>query len=597
TGSGWTPPGERTSTRRCRPAGCSPVRSFTGSSSSDPRPRLAVGGAARGGRRGRRPGGGLAGAQLDGVPRGARGPGGAARAPRGGRARGVRDLRRPDRGVAPDPRGMAAADRVRGRRPDLEPRQSRALSAGEGVERGRAGLARPAGRGGRRARRGLGVRRAGGDARGRRGRGGGRDPAGDLAVAARRRRARGRGHGRRAELGPDGTAAGPPGGRRDAARAAPGPLGPGERGPCRPRLAGLRRGVLVARPRARGRRRPAPRDRHRRLRRGLPARLAGAVRARRRRSARTGAHRPPRPVARRGRGGGADRGVAPPAHRARGGRRPRHPPSPPSPTGVPTCIVVSPRPRSLPRRPALVAAAILALWPAILSLPMLAGRWLASPWSDQYTAGYPFHAWSAEWWRRTGHVPLWNPELFGGLPFVAAGHGDIFYPTWLLRLLVPVTTAGNLSFALHYLLAGLFTYALLRRLGAGWTGAVVGGLAYELSGLIASYPSPGHDGKLFASTALPLAFLALVLALRERRWAGYPLLAVAVALALLGHFQLAYYLLIAAGLFALYLTFEEAPERRPAARAARLALALGAVLLGFGIAAIQILPFFGYIPF
>jgi len=250
-----------------------------------------------------------------------------------------------------------------------------------------------------------------------------------------------------------------------------------------------------------------------------------------------------------------------------------------------------------PRRPALVAAAILALWPAILSLPMLAGRWLASPWSDQYTAGYPFHAWSAEWWRRTGHVPLWNPELFGGLPFVAAGHGDIFYPTWLLRLLVPVTTAGNLSFALHYLLAGLFTYALLRRLGAGWTGAVVGGLAYELSGLIASYPSPGHDGKLFASTALPLAFLALVLALRERRWAGYPLLAVAVALALLGHFQLAYYLLIAAGLFALYLTFEEAPERRPAARAARLALALGAVLLGFGIAAIQILPFFGYIPF
>ncbi len=251
-----------------------------------------------------------------------------------------------------------------------------------------------------------------------------------------------------------------------------------------------------------------------------------------------------------------------------------------------------------PRRPALLATAAFALWPVILSLPMLAGLWLAStPWSDQYTAGFPFHAWSAEWWKRTGHVPLWNPELFGGMPFIAAGSGDVFYPTWLLRLLIPVTTAGNLSFFVHYVLAGLFTYALLRRLRVGWTGSVIGGLAYELSGLIASYPSPGHDGKLFCSTMLPLAFLALVLALKDRRWEGYPLLAVAVALALLGHFQLAYYLLIAAGLFALYLTFEESGGAGSGERTARLALALGAVLVGFGIAAIQIIPFFGYIPF
>src|SRR5690242_11894757 len=84
---------------------------------------------------------------------------------------------------------------------------------------------------------------------------------------------------------------------------------------------------------------------------------------------------------------------------------------------------------------------------------MLAGMWLASPWSDQYNAGYPFHSWSAEWIKRTGHLPLWNPEIFGGLPFVAAGSGDIFYPTWLLRLVIPVTAAGNLSFFVHYVLA------------------------------------------------------------------------------------------------------------------------------------------------
>src|SRR5205823_10661671 len=203
-----------------------------------------------------------------------------------------------------------------------------------------------------------------------------------------------------------------------------------------------------------------------------------------------------------------------------------------------------------PKHPGLWATAAFSLWTVLLSLPMLRGLWLASPWSDQYISGVPFHAWGAEWYKRLGHLPLWDPAVFGGLPFVAAGHGDMFYPTWLLRFIVPVTTAGNLSFFLHYILAGLFTYLLLRRLRVGWLGSVIGGLAYELSGLIASYPSPGHDGKLFASTMLPLMLLALVLALRDRRWVGYPLLGVATALTLLGHFQLAYYSLIAAGLFA-----------------------------------------------
>jgi len=228
---------------------------------------------------------------------------------------------------------------------------------------------------------------------------------------------------------------------------------------------------------------------------------------------------------------------------------------------------------------------------------MLHGLWLASPLSDQYLSGIPFHAWGAAWYKRMGHLPLWDPEVFGGLPFVAAGHGDMFYPTWLLRFIVPATTAGNVSFFVHYILAGLFTYLLLRRLRVGWIGCVIGGLAYELSGLIASYPSPGHDGKLFASAMLPVMLLALVLALRDRRWEGYPLLAAATALTLLGHFQLAYYSLIATGLFALYLTFEEAGDSGAGARALRLGVGLVAVLIAFGVAAIQILPFFEYIPF
>ena len=250
-----------------------------------------------------------------------------------------------------------------------------------------------------------------------------------------------------------------------------------------------------------------------------------------------------------------------------------------------------------PKRPTLIATGLFTLWVALLSLPMLQGKWLASSVSDQYPAGYAYRSWGAEWWHRLGHVPLWNPELFGGLPFVAAGHGDIFYPTSFLRLLLPVATVVNLNFVVHSILAGLFTYWLLRRLAVSWTGATVGGLAYELSGLIASYPSPGHDGKLFASAALPLGFLALVMALRDRRWEGYALFGLAVSCSLLGHVQLAYYWLIATGLFALYLTLEENRSDPASGRVARLALTLGAVILGFGLAAIQVLPFSLNIPF
>ncbi len=46
-----------------------------------------------------------------------------------------------------------------------------------------------------------------------------------------------------------------------------------------------------------------------------------------------------------------------------------------------------------PKRPNLVALGLLTLWVAILALPMFAGKWLASPWSDQYSAGYAFRAW------------------------------------------------------------------------------------------------------------------------------------------------------------------------------------------------------------
>jgi len=249
-----------------------------------------------------------------------------------------------------------------------------------------------------------------------------------------------------------------------------------------------------------------------------------------------------------------------------------------------------------PPRPALLAALVFLVAALTLCWPMLAGRFLLG--DDQYVAGYAFRLFGAEMFHATGRIPEWNPYLFGGLPYIAAQHGDIFYPTAWLRWFLPIDTAMNLGFFGHIVLAGVTMYAFLRALRASWAGALVGGLAYELSGIVASLVRPGHDGKLFVSALAPLALLAVLRAIRDRRPWGYGLLALTVGLCMLSpHYQLTYYLLVATGLWTLFLVFLD-PERPAALRWPReLGLVFGAVLLGLGIAGIQVLPFLQYVPY
>lgn len=247
-----------------------------------------------------------------------------------------------------------------------------------------------------------------------------------------------------------------------------------------------------------------------------------------------------------------------------------------------------------PRWPRAIAWLVFVLAALTLCAPMLGGRWLLG--DDQFVAGYAFRLYGAEYFQATGNIPQWNPYLFGGMPFIAAMHGDIFYPTAWLRWFLPVDVAMNIGFAVHIVLAGGFMYLFLRGLRLSWTAAVAGGVAYELTGIIASLVSPGHDGKLFVSALMPLAFFALLRAVRDRRSWGYGLFALVVGLALISpHYQLTYYMLVACGLWTLYLALAD-PERPEGVRWPRVvAAAFGAVVLGLGLSALQAIPFLEYI--
>jgi hypothetical protein len=253
-----------------------------------------------------------------------------------------------------------------------------------------------------------------------------------------------------------------------------------------------------------------------------------------------------------------------------------------------------------PARPTLWATLIFAAATMMLAWPGLTGQILFNVRSDQYTLGYAFRHFAELSLREGNGFPQWSPYLQGGLPYIGAMHGDIFYPTFLLRMLVGTAQAITWEFPIHLFLAGLFTYLFLRAWRLPFFAAVIGGLAYMLSGSIAGYASPGHDGKLFVSALFPLTLHLLTRGIRDGRGWAWGAFAIAVGLAVLSpHPQLLQYMLLAAGAFSLYLalaTHDGVGKLAGATAVKRLAFAAGGVVLGLMIGAIQFLPAFAYKP-
>src|SRR5215210_231098 len=88
-----------------------------------------------------------------------------------------------------------------------------------------------------------------------------------------------------------------------------------------------------------------------------------------------------------------------------------------------------------------LAAIVYAIATLALGHAALSGGFLVTTLSDQYTGGFPVRDFAAQSLRSGHGIPLWNPYIFGGLPYVAAMHGDIFYPTFLIRMIMPTDLA------------------------------------------------------------------------------------------------------------------------------------------------------------
>ncbi len=251
-----------------------------------------------------------------------------------------------------------------------------------------------------------------------------------------------------------------------------------------------------------------------------------------------------------------------------------------------------------PRFPFAWAALAYAMATLTLAYPALAGGFLVNPMSDQYLGGYPVREFAAQVFKATGSFPLWSPYLFGGMPYVAAMHGDIFYPTFLLRLVLGTDVGMTWSFVVHVFLAGLMTFGFLRACRMSFSAALVGGLAYLMGGNIAGLAAPGHDGKLYVSALFAATLWLLVLGMRHGKPWAWGMLCLVIGLAVLSpHPQALQYMLLWSGAFALYLAFGSwQGERLPRNVALRrVAYGLGAVVVGAALGAFQYLPVFEYV--
>lgn len=171
---------------------------------------------------------------------------------------------------------------------------------------------------------------------------------------------------------------------------------------------------------------------------------------------------------------------------------------------------------------------------------------------DVFTYFYPNQAYAADALRQ-GRLPLWNPFLFAGVPFLANSQTAVFYPFNLLFLITSVPRAYVYSVLLHVIIAGCCMYIFCRSTLA----------VDRLSALAAAFVFMfgGFTGGLFGhlNQLQVVAWAPLVLTLFERSYHQQSLKWAALAggvvglQALAGHTQELYLTLVVLGLLFLWL--------------------------------------------
>jgi hypothetical protein len=163
----------------------------------------------------------------------------------------------------------------------------------------------------------------------------------------------------------------------------------------------------------------------------------------------------------------------------------------------------------------------------------------------------------------SGRIPLWNPYIYGGIPFAANPQASLFYPLSWFYLVMPVIQAHKWMIVVHTFLAGSFMYLLLRRFRLRQSAAVVGALPWMFGSYLITNAAVGHLTMVFTAAWLPLVVYLYDRTLAKpwsawTFWTGFVLGVQFLA----GEPQNAYYTALLMTMYGLVRTLSDAPEGR-----------------------------------
>jgi len=209
--------------------------------------------------------------------------------------------------------------------------------------------------------------------------------------------------------------------------------------------------------------------------------------------------------------------------------------------------------------------------------------------TDQIYQFYPWRLFSLEQLRR-GQLPLWNPYVFSGSPFIANDQSAVFYPINLLLTWLPAHLIPGWSAILRLLTASLGMYALLRAWKASPAASVLAGITFALGGFVMLLLGHPHTNVIIW---LPLLILTADKTLSAPNPWPWALLGAATigAQFLGGHAETSFFTLLVWGLYALVQGSQHVRHNIP-----RLGFLCLSLIAGAALAAIQLLPFLELLP-
>ena len=207
--------------------------------------------------------------------------------------------------------------------------------------------------------------------------------------------------------------------------------------------------------------------------------------------------------------------------------------------------------------------------------------------SDQVYLYHPWRILTVETLAQ-GRLPLWNPQINGGQPFVGNAQSAVFGPFNVLSYALPLLSSYVVTAVLRLLVAGAFSFLFAREVGLSRNGALLAMLAFTFSG-----PSTMWLGYPISHVVvwLPAMLFTIERALR-RRSAPYMVTSGLIIGAQLlgGHPETSFHVMATWTAYAVFRTIA-LEGWRPARVLPQLLRIAGAAALGVMLAAVQMLPF------